>query len=197
MSLWRSFFNDPFFNTDPFFNWSEFDRRMARMMNEPFAIPAIEQQTPTGTPAQQPQQQGSTEVASTGTAGTPAVAQDQQRQMISWAPRFDVTETKDAIIARGEFPGLTKDHVQIEVLEDRNGAKMLSIHGENKFEKREEKENYLRTERTFGRFERKFRLPHNVKTENIIARMENGLLELTIPKVPEEQTKKSKSIQIQ
>jgi len=196
----RRFFRDPFFN-DPFFEFSdpfaEFDRRMARLMRplDLWASSLLEE--PQEQQQQQQGEQGDTRLANTSQDQTPAPAStSSMRSVLNWAPRTDVSETDNAIIVRTELPGMNKQDVKVEVIgEGRN--RVLNIEGESKREQREEKENYLRTERAFGRFQRQFRIPKNVKVEELKAKMENGVLELQLPKVPvEEQKPKVTKIEI-
>jgi len=60
---------------------------------------------------------------------------------------------------------------------------ILTISGERKSRKTEEKDSYYRNERTFGSFVRSFTLSKVVKSDAIEAKYENGVLHLTLPKV--------------
>ncbi len=70
--------------------------------------------------------------------------------------------------------------------------------GERKEEKKEEGEGgFVRMERSYGSFTRSFRLPPNVDANAIKAEMNNGVLQLTVPKKEEEGTKpKTISIEV-
>ena len=94
-----------------------------------------------------------------------------------WAPPADVLETKDALLIKVELPGLTEKEIKVEI---ENGV--LSISGERKLEKKEEEKNYYRIERSYGKFVRSFTLPSNVYGEKIMATVNNGLLEIELPK---------------
>ena len=59
---------------------------------------------------------------------------------------------------------------------------MLTISSEHKEEKEEEKEGYIYKERSHRSFSRSLRIPEHIKPEEIEAKMENGLLTLSIPK---------------
>ena len=69
---------------------------------------------------------------------------------------------------------------------------MLSIRGERKEEKKEEKDGYRRVERFSGSFYRRFMLPDTADSEKIKARANNGVLEIEIAKSKEKQSKKVK-----
>jgi len=93
-------------------------------------------------------------------------------------PRIDVLEDDKAIYFEAELAGMEKDNIKISV----NDENILSIKGEKKFEKNDSL-NYIRSERTFGTFQRTFQLPENIDTEKINANFENGILLLTLPKM--------------
>ena len=102
-----------------------------------------------------------------------------------WMPAVDIYETKDAICVRAELPGVDKDAVNVEVKDG-----VLALHGERKFEKEVKEENYHRVERAYGTFHRSFSLPSSVDGERVTARMQNGVLEVTLPKREQAKTKK-------
>ncbi|KAL2652682.1 hypothetical protein R1flu_020810 [Riccia fluitans] len=90
--------------------------------------------------------------------------------------RVDWVETPEAHVFKADLPGLKKEEVKIQVEDDR----LLSISGERK--KVDEKDSYRRVERSYGKFHRQFRLPENSKVQEIAAKMENGVLTVTVPK---------------
>jgi len=102
----------------------------------------------------------------------------------SWSPAVDISEDKDNFYVNVEVPGLKKDDVKISF---QDGT--LSIQGEKKVEREEKDKNYHRVERGFGKFERFFRIPTNVKVDQIEAKFENGLLNITVPKAEEAKPK--------
>ncbi len=76
-----------------------------------------------------------------------------------------------------ELPGVNKDDISIDVKDN-----VLSITGQRKQEKTEQKEKWHRTERFFGSFQRSMLLPEGVTDADIKAKLENGVLEITFPK---------------
>ncbi len=102
-----------------------------------------------------------------------------------WSPAVDVMESNDEIVLKAELPGI--DLKDVEVLIKDN---VLTLRGERRFEKEEEKENYHRIERTYGTFQRFFTLPASVEQDKIKAKMKDGVLEVRIPKAKEEKSKK-------
>jgi HSP20 family protein len=59
---------------------------------------------------------------------------------------------------------------------------VLTIHGERKFEKKDEQDNFHRVERSYGSFTRSFTLPPTVAADSADAVFENGVLRLTLAK---------------
>ena len=98
----------------------------------------------------------------------------------TWTPRVDVAETSDAYIVHLDVPGVAKDDIEINYHEG-----TLSISGERKMEEQKDEESFVRMERTYGRFFRSFSLPKTVKSENIAASCEDGVLKVTVPKAEE------------
>jgi HSP20 family protein len=87
-----------------------------------------------------------------------------------------------------ETPGLKKEKVKINVVDN-----VLTIEAEDEEEKTEEAEQYISKEIKRSSFKRSFTLPDNVKGEKIDAKMDNGILEVIIPKAEE---KKPKELEI-
>ncbi len=93
-------------------------------------------------------------------------------------PRVDLIEDEQKYYIIVELPGVSKEDVKISVNEER----ILTIKGEKK-SLSNENSSYLRTERLFGSFARNFALPENLDSEKISAKYNNGILEISLPKV--------------
>jgi len=102
-------------------------------------------------------------------------------------PRVDVAEDDKAYEITAEMPGVEEKDIEVSVRDDR-----LTLHGEKKGETEEKKKDYHMTERTYGSFERSFRLPGNVDANNIKAEFAKGVLTLTLPKTAEAKAKERK-----
>jgi HSP20 family protein len=94
-----------------------------------------------------------------------------------WSPVSDVIETENAIVITAELPGVKDEDVDIEI---QNG--MLIIKGERRLEDEVTKDRYYHLERSYGGFERSFRLPEGVEEDDITAGVAYGVLRVTIPK---------------
>lgn len=102
-------------------------------------------------------------------------------------PSMDLREEEDRYLIHADMPGMGKENVSIEMEGD-----MLRISAQREHEMEEEQEGYIRRERGSMRFFRQVRLPENIDGANIKARMENGVLEVSVPKKKVAEEKKSK-----
>jgi HSP20 family protein len=101
-----------------------------------------------------------------------------------WSPAVDISEDDDNYYLNVELPGINREDVSVRYEEG-----LLSITGEKKSLKKEEKRNYHRVERLYGKFERSFRVPSRIDSEKIGAKFENGMLMITVPKLEEAKPK--------
>lgn len=101
-----------------------------------------------------------------------------------WTPSVDLVRRDDALVLRADIPGIKPDEVKIEVEDD-----VLTVSGEHSEEKEEKKERYVRRERRYGSFSRSMVLPKGVAANDIEAKTEDGVLEVTIPTPKEERQK--------
>ncbi|KAI0691016.1 small heat shock protein [Cytidiella melzeri] len=99
-------------------------------------------------------------------------------------PRIDVHEDAktNTVTTTFELPGLSKQDVHIEVHNN-----VLSVSGESKISADRSEEGYAVRERRYGRFSRAVPIPQGIKTEDIKASMENGVLTVTFPLTTPEQ----------
>ena len=92
---------------------------------------------------------------------------------------LDIYETDDTFVVKAFVPGVTPDHLDITMQQN-----TLAIKAEQPIEEHGEARYYLR-ERTGGTWFRSVELPTAVDANSIEARLENGVLWLTLPKAPE------------
>lgn len=102
----------------------------------------------------------------------------EQGMLINF-PKADISETDSEMRIKCDLPGMKKEDVNIEV--DDTG-KYLTVSGESKQEIKEEKENVYMIERSYGTFNRRFRMPKNAKPDQVRAKLQDGVLMITIPK---------------
>lgn len=95
----------------------------------------------------------------------------------AFIPPVDVREEDNRFVIEADLPGVAP--ADIEITADKG---VLTVRGERKAEKRDSRAGYERIERVSGSFTRRFTLPDNAQADQIRARFNHGVLELTIPK---------------
>jgi len=80
-------------------------------------------------------------------------------------------------VIEAELPGMNREDFDLSVENN-----VLTLHGERRFEKKDEGDNYHRVERSYGSFSRSFTLPQSVSAEGANAEFRNGVLRVTLPK---------------
>lgn len=96
----------------------------------------------------------------------------------AWMPACDVFEGRETLKIVMEVPGVAAEDVKLSLENNR-----LSIRGEKRQVAEEQSERVHQYERSYGRFERVFTLPATVDADRIEARVEHGVLTVTLPKV--------------
>lgn len=106
-------------------------------------------------------------------------------------PRMNIMETKDNYKLELCIPGLTKEDVKLSI--DAEGNLVVEMVKENKSEKKENKEEmrYLRHEFSVEHFRQTVMLPEDIHKEQISAKVENGILDIVIPKVTMDEKKQA------
>lgn len=106
-------------------------------------------------------------------------------QVTDWAPAVDVMEEKDRFLLRADVPGVAAEDIDVSM-----DAGVLNLSGERRTEKKSDDSGVQRIERPTGRFFRRFTLPETADADGITARCSNGILEVSIPKMPEVQARR-------
>ena len=96
--------------------------------------------------------------------------------MSLWQPQIDLFEKDGNIVVRADLPGVQKDQVQLRLEDD-----ILYVSGERKDERKEEREGYVHSERSYGSFQRAIQLPNGVDPDKVVASFDNGVLEVKVP----------------
>lgn len=104
---------------------------------------------------------------------------------VSWIPRVDIHEEDERFVVVADLPGVEGKDIEITAEKD-----VLTIKGERRVEKKFSKDGFERVERASGSFLRRFTLPETADAEAIKATHVNGVLEVIIPKRPQEQPRR-------
>jgi HSP20 family protein len=99
-------------------------------------------------------------------------------------PVADVKEDEDRYTVTLETPGIDKKDLKITMKDN-----SLLVEGEKKEEKKEEKESYLRVERSYGNFRRVFNFGSKLDSKKVNADFKDGILTVTLPKTEKEKPK--------
>ena len=112
----------------------------------------------------------------------------------STAPAVNVKESENAYTMELAAPGIKKEYCRVSINDEGN----LAIAIENKVEhKHEDKSHhYLRREFSHSNYEQNYSLPDDVERDKISAKVEDGILTVTMPKMVKEQKKLSKAIEV-
>ena len=95
----------------------------------------------------------------------------------NWVPLVDISENEKEFTLLADIPGIDPKNIEISMKKG-----VLTIKGERKSENVVENENYRRVERQSGQFYRRFTLPDSADADKIEAKLEHGVLTVTIPK---------------
>lgn len=95
---------------------------------------------------------------------------------VAWVPLLEAFERDHRLIVRVDLPGMKKEEIGITVTDEG-----LTIEGERKTETEEKKNEWYRTERTYGKFFRTVPLPEGVKAADVTATFSGGVLEIAVP----------------
>jgi HSP20 family protein len=124
--------------------------------------------------------------------GSPLLQSMPQGAGFDFTPAVDLEETKDAYIVKSDLPGLEKDKINLTVREN-----ILTIEGVRQTANETQYPNggYYAQERSYGSFARSLSLPGPVDESKIVAEYKNGVLIITLPKVPGQKDAQKVAIQ--
>jgi len=87
-----------------------------------------------------------------------------------WSPEVDISEDDHGYVLKADLPEMKKDDVRVTVEDG-----ILSVSGERKIEKEDQKKKFHRIERCFGTFRRSFTLPEDADSTKVTADFHDGL----------------------
>jgi len=110
------------------------------------------------------------------------------------APAVNVKVDDKAYTMEVAAPGIRKEFCRVSINDEGN----LHVAIENKVEHKEEekKHHYLRREFSYTNYEQAYTLPEDVDKDNIEAKVENGILTVTLPRMQKEVKKLGRNINI-
>ena len=95
-------------------------------------------------------------------------------------PKVDVTETKSEFLISAELPGIDDKDIDITLNEG-----TLTLKGEKKIEKENKQGEFYSSERSYGSFQRNFKVSETIDQDKIDASFNKGVLTVKLPKTPE------------
>ena len=107
------------------------------------------------------------------------------RQPSAFVPAFEVKETTEAFVLKADIPGVAESDLDIAVHNN-----ILTVSGSRQAEERKEGESFALYERQYGSFSRSFSLPDTADGERVEAKLDTGVLTLTIFKRAEAKPRK-------
>jgi HSP20 family protein len=107
------------------------------------------------------------------------------RQVSAYVPPFEVKETNEAFVVKADVPGVAEPDLDIAVHNN-----VLTISGTRQSEERKEGDAFSLYERQYGSFSRSFSLPDTADGERVEAKLDSGVLTLTIWKKAEAKPRK-------
>ena len=105
-----------------------------------------------------------------------------------WSPEVDISEDNRGYLLKADLPEMKKDDVRVTVEDG-----ILSVSGERKCQKEDEKKKFHRIERSFGTFRRSFTLPEDADSTKVTAEFREGVLKVHLPTTP---IARSKAIEV-
>jgi len=105
-----------------------------------------------------------------------------------WSPEVDISEDDHGYLLKADLPEMKKDDVRVTVEDG-----ILSVSGERKIEKEDQKKKFHRIERSYGTFRRSFTLPEDADSTKVTAEFHDGVLKVHLPTTP---IARSKAIEV-
>ena len=107
-----------------------------------------------------------------------------------WSPAVEAFQRGNEFVIRADVPGMNRPDLQVEVGDDE-----VTIHGERRQDRQEEREGVFWTERSYGSFTRVIPLPPGAITDSAKASFNNGVLEIVM-QAPSAESRRGRRLDI-
>ncbi|MFP3904740.1 MAG: Hsp20/alpha crystallin family protein [Armatimonadota bacterium] len=107
-----------------------------------------------------------------------------------FGPAVDMYETDTDVVMKAELPGVDRENIEVNAHSD-----SITVSGESKHEDEVEEKGYYRRELRYGKFSRTLPTPANIDPGGVKARLSDGILTITAPKVEPEE--KGKAVEVE
>jgi HSP20 family protein len=111
-------------------------------------------------------------------------------QVGDWSPAIEAFQRGSDFVIRADVPGMNRQDLQVEIADD-----AVTIHGERRQDRQEERDGVFWTERNYGSFTRVIPLPPGAITDSAKATFVNGVLEIVM-QAPSAETRRGRRIDI-
>ena len=104
------------------------------------------------------------------------IGETHSLSVADWSPEVDISQDDHEYLLKADLPEMRKDDVRVTVEDG-----ILSVSGERKTEKEDQKRKFHRIERSFGNFRRSFTLPEDADSTKVTAEFRDGVLKVHLP----------------
>jgi HSP20 family protein len=105
-----------------------------------------------------------------------STSSDESSRAIAFVPSIEVSEKDGTLRVLADLPGMSPEDVQVEIDDDG-----LTLSGERQVERETDEGGVRRSERQYGYFFRRIPLPDGVDPQQVKARFQDGVLEISMP----------------
>jgi HSP20 family protein len=123
--------------------------------------------------------------------GAPVAPAAREGGEMVWDPPIETFQRGDEYVVRVDVPGLSREDITVDLGDD-----AVTISGERREEKNEERDGVHVSEVRYGAFARVVPLPPNARADDAQATLRDGVLEIVVP-APQEQRNRGRRVEIQ
>ena len=121
---------------------------------------------------------------------SPRSAFSMGQQFGDWSPAIEAFQRGNEFVIRADVPGMTRQDLQVEIGDD-----TVTIRGERREDRKEEREGVFWTERSYGSFTRVIPMPPGAIGDSAKASFNNGVLEIVM-QAPSAETRRGRRLDI-